>query len=303
MENKQINLLQIVRNIVDGKAETIDQKLINERAIKKAKQNGFSPTAMFNFESRALISTPITNETETQQFSKDSDVTKIMQNVVYYPNCVNNMKVPFVQYDGIEWGYPFTSNNTTIETQKLHGHVLGACIEISMSTLHGNDNFLAEFEKTIMKAMWQKLISTMFSTQQNRDDYDIPSGLFYNRECTTISDVETLAAIQYSVDKNSDNAIFLISPKAKQQLNKMHAQTPIFEGGKLLNSNIMFSSLVEDGYLCYVDLSKIVVTEFGVMGIDIDNATRKSDGKVRLIISGFFDFAIASDALLSTKIR
>ncbi|MBP5424852.1 MAG: hypothetical protein J6Y33_02105, partial [Prevotella sp.] len=72
----------------------------------------------------------------------------------------------------------------------------------------------------------------------------------------------------------------------------------IFCNGMFLNSPYICTNLVEDTYLIYIDLSKVCLTQFGLMGVSVDAYTHAKDGYVDVIVEGYFDYSLANNKFI-----
>ncbi len=291
------NIISIISKLANNQKLTKQESEINERAIKKAKQNGFSINGQFNFETRQMIDFEAKQNTFDVKI-QSTDVENILNRCLFLPNCQTAIKVPFVDFNNIVWGYTSSETPCTFDSAKMSPKRLSCVVDLSLSVLHStNEDFKINLQKAVFNAIFQKVFSSAFSTQI---EYDYkPSGIFNLHSAVTLTDAQSLIDIQKQVDIKADNAVWVCSPSAKAELNKLNTTTPIFENGKLLNSDIIFSNMVEDGFICYIDLSKFVVCEFGVMGVTIDNYTQKYNGVVRLTFEGYFNFDLADKDCIS----
>ena len=79
----------------------------------------------------------------------------------------------------------------------------------------------------------------------------------------------------------------------------MHSTNRLFDNNKLLQSDIVYTNDIANDYLIYVDLQKVLLANFGVIGITLDNVTKSVEGKTILTIDGYFDYDIANNTFLS----
>lgn len=296
-----INLLQTIAKLCDKKTLSINERKIDETAKENAKLNGYNVVGNFNFTTNDII--PKSDVFQYQRMQnvlpltqKDSNISFVRDNVRLLENCTTSFIYPFVDFVQISWGYP-SVDSATLTTKKLSPHRLSVPLELSLTLLRSNDeNLQVDFVNNMMAAIYEKLFQSVFSSNVAVSDI-APEGLINKVGFSNISSIETLSNLAANVDKNTDNGIYLISPSAKQYINTLDAS--IFANGKLLNSNYMCTNLVENDYIIYVDLDKIAVAEFGVFSVTIDNYTKMSEGKVKLIVDGYFDFDIAHEKFMS----
>ena len=301
--SNNFNIFDTLRKLSTKQELSITEKRINQKAIENAKKNGYNATAQFNFELRDVYRPEnIKNEytpTKTLPFVyKHDDVKYLTDKMQVIQNANSSFKYPFVSYNGMQWGYASYNDDCIIESKPLQAHRIFGKLEISLDTILSNgDNLQQNFVDAMMLAMYEKVIRQMFSTQHITSD--VPQSLISGIEQTTITDANTLIDMQSNVDNNCNNAVWLISPSAKKHLNVINSTQNIFSDGKLLGNDFIYSNLIEDGKIVYIDLSKVVLANFGAIGITIDNFTQKTNGKNVIVVEAYFDFAIASDDYIS----
>ena len=297
MEN--INIFDIALKIANKENLTAEEKRVNENAIKKAKESGVAPTSQFNFELRYLVK-PNWQRTDAHYIQRKNDIDRLLQSVTFVDNCKNSMKYPYVDFTTLKWGESSTEK-ATVENNKVHtAKRLSARLSISKLMLLSQPSFQSAMSEMALYAIYQKLFSTIFSTAEGNDGIynEEPKGLIDAANAVTIGGVADIMTIQKDVDKVSDSGFWVISPTAKTELNKLQLSNSIFYNNMFLNSPYISTNLAEDGYLIYVDLSKICVTEFGVAGLTVDNYTHAKDGYCDVIVECFFDFSIANSKFI-----
>ena len=298
MNNNTLNLFEVVNKLANKEKLSISEQRINDNATKKAKEFGIAPTSQFSFETRDLIK-PNWANSDTKYISNDKDLTELINRVTFVENVKNSTKFPYVEFQNIKWGTP--TNNGLIENEKVHkANRLAERLSISKLLLLSQPDFQLNMEQMAINALYQKLFSTMFSTAEENttENEESPKGLIDENDVIIISGVTDLIDLQGDVDKVTDKGIFIISPTAKKQLNNLQLTSNIFYNNLLLNSPYICTNLVEDGYLIYIDLSKVCLTQFGLMGISVDAYTHAKDGYTDVIVEGYFDYSLANEKFI-----
>ena len=299
MTNNTLNLFEIVNKLANKETLSLTEQRINDNATKRAKEFGIAPTAHFNFEMRNLIK-PNWANTDTHYISNDRDIKEFLNRVTYVENVRNSTKFPYTEFQNVKWGTP--TNNGLIENKKIHrANRLAERLSISKLLLLCQPDFQSNMEQMAINALYQKLFSTMFSTAEENttENEESPKGLINEDEVITISGVTDIIDIQNQVDKVTDKGIFIISPSAKKELNNLQHTSNIFYNNLLLNSPYICTNLVEDGYLLYIDLSKVCLTQFGLMGVSVDAYTHAKDGYTDVIVEGYFDYSLANEKFIN----
>ena len=299
MNNNTLNLFEVVNKLANKEKLSISEQRINDSATKKAKEYGIAPTSHFNFELRDLVK-PNWANSDTKYISNDRDIKEFLNRVTFVENVKNSTKFPYVEFANVKWETP--TNNGLIENEKIHrANRLAERLSISKLLLLSQPDFQSSMEHMAINALYQKLFSTMFSTAEENttENEESPKGLINNDDAITISGVTDLIDLQNNVDKVSDKGIWIISPSAKKELNNLQLTSNIFCNGMLLNSPYICTNLAEDGYLLYIDLSKVCVTQFGLMGVSVDAYTHAKDGYTDVIVEGYFDYSLANEKFIN----
>ena len=298
MNNDTLNLFEIVNKLANKEKLSISEQRINDNATKKAKEYGIAPTSHFNFEMRNLVK-PNWANSDTKYISNDKDIKELISRVTFVDNVKNSTKFPYVEFQNVKWGTP--TNNGLVENEKVHkANRLAERLSISKLLLLSQPDFQLNMEQMAINALYQKLFSTMFSTAEEctTENEESPKGLIDEDDVITISGVTGLIDIQNQVDKVTDKGIFVISPSAKKELNNLQLTSNIFYNNLLLNSPYICTNLVEDTYLLYIDLSKVCLTQFGLMGVSVDAYTHAKDGYTDVIVEGYFDYSLANEKFI-----
>ena len=298
MNYDKLNLFQVVNKLANKEKLSISEQRINDLATKRAKEYGIAPTSHFNFELRDLVK-PNWANSDTKYISNDRDIKEFLNRVTFVENVKNSTKFPYVEFENIKWGTP--TNNGLVENEKIHkANRLAERLSISKLLLLSQQDFQSNMEQMAVNALYQKLFSTMFSTAEENttENEESPKGLINDDDAITISGVTDIIDLQNNVDKVSDKGIWVISPTAKKELNNLQLTSNIFCNGMFLNSPYICTNLVEDTYLIYIDLSKVCLTQFGLMGISVDAYTHAKDGYTDVIVEGYFDYSLANEKFI-----
>lgn len=209
----------------------------------------------------------------------------ILDKVHKIDNAYLDVEVP-VLYPSAEWkaeGAP--SSDSTKELKRLKPMRIVGQMTISKSFLHyhpENDN---EFINSMLEIVYDTLLTQMFSS--NEETEDTPKGLFNGLTTTTISSTTDLASLMAST-KNGSNGVFVLSPSAEQ---KLLAQSPyLYDNGKIYNREVYVVSQMEEDYIAYLDLSKIVLVDWNILGCDVDPVTLAHEAKVKLTTNYYVNY-------------
>ena len=295
MENKSINLNNVINNIINKRNFSIEEKRINDKCEKSLKEKGIAHNGQFNFELRDIIKVAepyYVGHKKTETFVLKNDAADLINRVNYFENNVNDLNVPFVSSANVAWGgevEKVLDSNPQLESKKLKPHRLSTYVDYSKAFLNCTDDEVSQkVNESIVNAIYNKLFATIFSDET--ETYDHPKGLFDGITQFAISNVEHLTDMQYAIDKKGNSNTWIISPQAKQELFKLSTNYPLLQNNELLNSPAICTNLIDDGFICYLPLEYLVIAEWSVISLNVDNYTKATSGKVRVFIDAWFDF-------------
>ena len=297
--NERLNLMDVINRISNRIALTPQQEEINERAKQKAKENGITAVGQFNFEMRAMIDDLGTKSGRTIAHTQSSEYDDdFIDKITFYPNLKANLKAPYYDENSCDWkevGYGITANTDTLSSKYLTPHRLTTQVDFSVDILRQSKDFYNEVNAILTKALFNKLVESILSDSAETNDQ--PKGIFNGVSCTTISTLEDLATLQYEGDKLKTKNVWLISPKAKAEIQKLNPT--IFNDGKFLGSEYICENRLQDGLIAYLPFDLVVVAQFGCLQCTCDSVTNVINGIIKVYLDSFFDF----DFLDDTKIQ
>ncbi|MBQ4022473.1 MAG: phage major capsid protein [Prevotella sp.] len=295
METKKLNMVDVINRITAKQNLTIEEKNINDKCSKQLKEKGISHNGQFNFEMRNIIKVAepyFVGNKKTETFVLKNDAAELIQKVNYFENNVNDLNVPYVSSANVAWGGEVAKvldSNPQLESKKLKPHRLSTYVDYSKAFLNCTDDEVSQkVNESIVNAIYNKLFQTIFSDVEESDAH--PKGLFNGITPSTITTTEDLTNMQYAIDKKHNGNVWVISPQAKQKLLKMGTNYPLLQNNELLNNPAICTNLCDDGYICYLPLDLLVIAQWGVMSLNVDNYSLATSGKVRVYIDAWFDF-------------
>ncbi len=294
MDNKSINLNNVINSIINKKNFSVEEKRINDKCEKSLKEKGISHNGQFNFEMRDLVNVQppyYVGTKKTETFVLKNDAAELIQKVNYFQNNVNDLNVPYVSAANVAWGEEIANvldANPQLESKKLKPHRLSTYVDYTKAFLNCTDDEVSEkVNQSVVNAIYNKLFATIFSDVEESDAH--PKGLF-NGITPSTTTIENLADMQYAIDKKHNCNVWVISPQAKKEINKLSVNYPLLNNNQLFNSPAICTNLCTDGYICYLPLDLLVVAQWGVMSLNVDNYSLAKEGKVRVYIDAWFDF-------------
>lgn len=259
---------------------------------------------MFNVECRdnklanhlLNINIPINTENGLKEYVEKNFVSSqtyynpILNQVHKINNAYLDVEVP-VLYPSAEWkaeGAP--TNDATKELVRLKPKRIVGQMTISKSFLHYHPENDTEFINSMLEIVYDTLLTQMFSSKEESED--APKGLFNGLSATSITAVGDLASLMAST-KNSSNGVFVLSPSAEQKLLALNPN--LYCNGKIFNRNVYVVSQMESDYVAYLDLSKIVLVDWNILGCDVDPVSLAHEAKVKLTTNYYVNYEYLRD--------
>lgn len=88
--------------------------------------------------------------------------------------------------------------------------------------------------------------------------------------------------------KDMANLTYLVSPKAAKALKMLsNGSVPVYQNGMINGIKVLESNNVQEGYMCLLDATKLVVGDWGMCDITFDKVTHISEGYIVLTINTF----------------
>ena len=216
--------------------------------------------------------------------------SKILSKCSYIPNHLAKTRVPYITGNSVDWKKEGGKVDFTqgMSSKVFNPYRLTVSVDISKQLLSQNDSFDLQLKSYLLKALEEKLVETMLSSNQGIED-ERPDGIFYNVPKSSLSSLNDLVDLSYNLDlTKNDNLIYLISPKAKQEILK--ADNKALDNDKLLGKDYIIENKLENGLIAYLDLSKLMITKFGDSEITIDPFSKAYYGLHVVSLNSYFDF-------------
>lgn len=256
------------------------------KIIEECRSNGIVPQNAYTIKRPELRAIQYFNSTEVQeaQTTPQSDLLKDAQ---YFTNIKSNLKLPYLKTDDVVWGMinPNVSELHCTSCQ-LQPKRVSTFVDVSCAIDVQNKSFNKDIANVLNKAIVDKVIETMFS---NDEIDEAPKGLFAYKTPKALNQTNLFDCV-LSVSKNKYNGTFILSPSAFIYLYTNCKD--LFDNGKLIGFNYVVDGRVKDKFAAFIDLSKIVIADWTITSITIDNITKMKDGFVRVLAESYVDFNI-----------
>lgn len=143
--------------------------------------------------------------------------------------------------------------------------------------------FVSDLLNSIEQAFEKALLC---DTQETAD---LPRGLFNDTPPTNVTAFKDIVEMEYTASsKDMTNLTYLVSPKAAKVLKTMaNGSVPVYQNGMINGIKVYETNNVQEGYLCLLDATKLVVGEWGVCDITVDKVTHIAEGYIDLTINTY----------------
>ena len=295
-QNKQTeqtneNLLhRAIKQAYNGKGFTSDIEQINDlgkrlggqgnitiptnelRSIDLGKASSFEAA----LQTQSVESKPHNNIFESLGATK---IEGLVANINYPYITKDNVQFKAVGYDpqGIEFG------NVELTPKRIVAQCKYTVDLINSTNTDIQNAFVTDLLGSIEQAFEKALLC---DTQETAD---LPRGLFNDIPPTNITSYKDIVEMEYqATTKDMANLTYLCSSKAAKALKMMtNGSVPVYQNGAINGIRVIETNNVQEGYLCLLDASKLVVGDWGMCDIVIDKVTHISEGYIELTINTF----------------
>ena len=216
----------------------------------------------------------------------------------YLTGLVGNVSIPAYTGSNVAWaGEVATAANGAGDWSeiKLQPHRLTAYVDVSREFLIQSSNDAeAMLRRDIIAAIGNKLEATILGSEAGTDEK--PAGLFDGVTAMTsalkFGDIVDAEA-ELDAANVSGAYTYILSPKAKAALRTLSKDAGsgrfVLEDGEIEGSKALVSSNVTAKGFVVGDFSDYVIAQWGAIDLVVDNYSKSTEGKVRLVVNAYFD--------------
>lgn len=216
----------------------------------------------------------------------------------YLTGLVGNISIPAYTGSNVAWaGEVAAAANGAGDWSeiKLQPHRLTAYVDVSKEFLLQDSNDAeAMLRRDIIAAIGNKLEATIFGADAGTDEK--PEGLF-NGVTAMTSAVKFGDIVDAEAELDAANVsgayTYILSPKAKAALRTLSKDAGsgrfVLEDGEIEGSKALVSSNVVAKGFVVGDFTDYVIAQWGAIDLVVDNYTKATEGKVRLVVNAYFD--------------
>ena len=216
----------------------------------------------------------------------------------YLTGLVGNISIPAYTGSNVGWaGEVAAAANGAGDWSeiKLQPHRLTAYVDVSKEFLLQDSNDAeAMLRRDIIAAIGNKLESTILGADAGTDEK--PAGLFDGVTAMTTA-VKFGDIVDAEAELDAANVsgayTYILSPKAKAALRTLSKDAGsgrfVLEDGEIEGSKALVSSNVAAKGFVVGDFTDYVIAQWGAIDLVVDNYTKATEGKVRLVVNAYFD--------------
>ena len=216
----------------------------------------------------------------------------------YLTGLVGNISIPAYTGSNVGWANEVAAaaNGAGDWSEiKLQPHRLTAYVDVSKEFLLQDSNDAeAMLRRDIIAAIGNKLEATILGSEAGTDEK--PAGLFDGVTAMTTA-VKFGDIVDAEAELDAANVTgaytYILSPKAKAALRTLSKDAGsgrfVLEDGEIEGSKALVSSNVAAKGFVVGDFTDYVIAQWGAIDLVVDNYTKATEGKVRLVVNAYFD--------------
>ena len=216
----------------------------------------------------------------------------------YLTGLVGNISIPAYTGSNVGWaGEVAAAANGAGDWSeiKLQPHRITAYVDVSREFLIQSSNDAeAMLRRDIIAAIGNKLEATILGADAGTDEK--PEGLFNGvTPMTTALKFGDIVDAEAELDAANVTGAYtyILSPKAKAALRTLSKDAGsgrfVLEDGEIEGSKALVSSNVTAKGFVVGDFSDYVIGQWGAIDLVVDNYSKSTEGKVRLVVNAYFD--------------
>lgn len=202
---------------------------------------------------------------------------------------IANITYPYITQDNVQFkanGYEpkeMKFGNIELSPKRIVALCNYSVDLVNTTNVDVQNAFVTDLLSSIEQAFEKAILCDSQETQ------DLPKGLFNGITPTLVGSYKDLVEMEYqATTKEMSNLTYLVSPKAAKALKTMaNGSVPVYQNGTINGIRTIETNNVQEGYMCLLDASKMVVGDWGVCDITIDKVTHIAEGYIELTINTF----------------
>lgn len=312
---KKFSLIKAINDVVNNRALDDVAKEVVAKGVQEMRKSGLAVAGSIQLpvlenvdeEVRAngVLAQTATAGMENIATEKLDILEPLRANMVmsqagatYLTGLVGNISIPAYTGSNVAWaGEVAAAANGAGDWSeiKLQPHRLTAYVDVSREFLIQSSNDAeAMLRRDIIAAIGNKLEATILGADAGTDEK--PEGLFNGVTAMTTA-VKFADIVDAEAELDAANVsgayTYILSPKAKAALRTLSKDAGsgrfVLEDGEIEGSKALVSSNVTAKGLVVGDFSDYVIAQWGAIDLVVDNYSKSTEGKVRLVVNAYFD--------------
>ena len=312
---KKFSLVKAINDVVNNRSLDEVAKEVVRKGVEEMRKSGLAVAGSIqlpvmeteNEEMRAngVLAQTATAGAENIATEKLDILEPLRANMVmsqagatYLTGLVGNISIPAYTGSNVGWaGEVATAANGAGDWSeiKLQPHRLTAYVDVSREFLIQSSNDAeAMLRRDIIAAIGNKLEATILGSDAGTDEK--PAGLFDGvTAMTTALKFGDIVDAEAELDAANVSGAYtyILSPKAKAALRTLSKDAGsgrfVLEDGEIEGSKALVSSNVVTKGMVVGDFSDYVIAQWGAIDLVVDNYSKSTEGKVRLVVNAYFD--------------
>ena len=202
---------------------------------------------------------------------------------------INNINYPYITQDNVQFnavGYDpqeMKFGNIELKPKRIVALCSYSVDLVNTTNVDVQNAFVTDLLSSIEQAFEKALLS------DTKETIDLPKGLFNGVTPTNVTSYKDLVEMEYqATTKDMANLTYLCSSKAAKALKLMtNGNCPVLCNGMINGIRVIETNNVQEGYMCLIDASKLVIGDWGMTDIVIDKVTHIAEGYIELSINTF----------------
>ena len=203
---------------------------------------------------------------------------------------VTNINYPYIAQDCVQFkAVGYDSKDMKFGNVELTPKRIVAQCKYTVDLINStNTDVQNAFVTDLLGSIEQAFEKALLSDEQ--ETTDLPKGLFNGITPTNVAAYKDIVEMEYqATTKEMSNLTYIVSPQAAKTLKMMmtNGSVPVYQNGAINGIRVIETNNVQEGYLCLLDATKLVVGEWGVCDITVDKVTHIAEGYIDLTINTY----------------
>ena len=308
MENKEFSLLKAINDVANNR--TLDERaqaVVNEgiEEMRKAGQS-YSGSIVLPVEERSTIQATVEGAgIENVPEDKLNILEPLRAKMVlsqaganFMTGLVGDVSIPVYSGNTVGWKGEIEAaadGAGTFSEVTLTPKRLTAYVDVSKQFLIQDSNSAEDMlKRDIINALSEKLEQTILGAEagSNTKPAGIFNGVTADTAAVKYADVVDMEATLENANVGG-NICYIVNPTAKATLKTTSKDAGsgrfLMEGGEIDGYPVYTSSAVASKGIVMGNFEDYVIAQWGGIDLVVDAVTQAVDGKVRLVVSGYFD--------------